>query len=59
MKSIVFGLILLVFPAVLHAQSMVPDSVMQKNDQEVKTPYRFGLERIPESAKKWLTTQIS
>jgi predicted GH43/DUF377 family glycosyl hydrolase len=52
MKTIVLGLFLLVFPFVLQSQSVVPEPVMLKIYQEVKTPYKYGLVMVPESRKK-------
>ena len=34
------------------AQIIVPESVMQKIYQEVKTPYKYGLVLVPESSEK-------
>ena len=50
--SFLSGLFLLVVPAVLQAQIVVPEPIMQKIYQEVKTPYKYGLVLVPESSEK-------
>lgn len=55
MKSSVFffltGLFLMTFHVAVWSQS-VPDPVMQKIYQEIKTPYKYGLVLAPEDSKK-------
>lgn len=40
---------MLIAPVVLLAQSEVPQSVMQKIYQEVRTPYKYGLVMVPDN----------
>lgn len=49
MKQLVF--ILFIFSSA-YAQKVVPDSVMQKIYEEVKTPYKYGLVVVPENDTK-------
>ncbi len=55
MKAHVFklltGLFLMTFHWIVQSQT-VPEHLMQKIYQEVKTPFKFGLVLVPESSKK-------
>lgn len=49
--SLLAGLFLMIFQSVVQAQT-VPESLMQKIYQEVKTPFKYGLVMVPESSKR-------
>ena len=55
MKKLILLIIYIITLFTLHAQSeknKVPEQVMQKIYQEVKTPYKYGLVMVPPDGSK-------